>query len=424
MATIIRRMFSLRKPKRPKNYTAQRESLQSAKARDRLSLAKDSQTNKEILYYLAEQDPDPKVRAAVAKNRSMPVHASPILAADRDTDVRLALAGRLVDLLPDLSEDKQSQLYAFAVQALGTLALDEVLKIRVALSSTLKDHAFTPPKIAGQLARDVEREVSEPILRFCAALSDEDLLDILKSHPASWVVQAIANRDHVSPLVSEAVIDVEDVPGGAALIGNDGANLTQSLLHIIVEKARSFPEWQKPMAVRKSLPVSIARELASFVDASVRDLLMARGDFDAEESEEIAAVFRRRLDFAAQEDENSGESVEGRLQRAIKDGSLSEDMIFDALGMRDYDFAVAALSHFLKCDSRDARKIMDMQAPKSIVALVWRAGFSMRLAFQFQKTIGQVQPKDLIYPKGGTDYPLTDAELEWQLDFLGLKSLA
>ena len=43
-------------------------------------------------------------------------------------------------------------------------------------------------RLAGLLARDVERDVSEPILRFCAALSDRDLLDILKSHPASWVV--------------------------------------------------------------------------------------------------------------------------------------------------------------------------------------------------------------------------------------------
>ncbi len=41
----------------------------------------------------------------------------------------------------------------------------ELLKIRKALASTLKDHAYTPPKVAGQLARDVEREVSESTVR-------------------------------------------------------------------------------------------------------------------------------------------------------------------------------------------------------------------------------------------------------------------
>ena len=173
---------------------SEKDIARSGSPKKRLTLARDSQTSKEILYYLAENDPDPKVRRAVAENAAMPVQVSPVLATDRDQDVRLALAGRLVDLLPGMSQDKQSQLYAYVVQALGTLALDEVLKIRVALSSTLKDHAHTPPKIAGQLARDVEREVSEPILRFCAALSDDDLIGILKSHPASWVVQAIAGR--------------------------------------------------------------------------------------------------------------------------------------------------------------------------------------------------------------------------------------
>jgi hypothetical protein len=39
-----------------------------------------------------------------------------------------------------------------------------------------------------------------------------------------------------------------------------------------------------------------------------------------------------------------------------------------------------------------------------------------------QKDVGQVPPKELMYPKGGTDYPLSDEDLEWQLEFLGLKA--
>lgn len=413
------KMFSKFFTKKPKSYDEQREALQSANVKERMSLAKNSKTSKEILYYLAEKDPDADIRKAVVKNKSMPVHASPILAGDSDQDVRLALAARLVDLLPDVSQDKQSQLYAFAVQALGTLALDEVLKIRVALSSTLKDHAHTPPKVAGQLARDVEREVSEPVLRFCTALSDEDLLDILKAHPASWVVEAIAQREEVSGAVSEAVIETRDPPGGAKLIGNEGANLAESLLHKIVEMARECTEWQKPMAVRKSLPMSVAKELAEFVDASVRDLLLNRGDFDEGMTEEIAAIFRRRVDFA---DEVPEESIEERLKRLIKEGALSEDTISDALAMRDRDFAAAVVAYMAKTTQEKVVQIFDMQAAKPIVALAWHAGLSMRTALLLQKEAGRVDPQELLYPKGGTDYPLSEDDLNWQLDFLGLKS--
>lgn len=414
MPTIIRRMFS----KRPRDYDLQKSLAQSTRVKDRLKLAKDSGTHKEILYYLAENDPDARVRAAVVKNAEMPVQASNVLAVDHDQDVRLALAGRLVDLLPDLSQDKHSQLYAFAVQALGTLALDEVLKVRVALSSTLKDHAFTPPKVAGQLARDVEREVSEPILRYCTALGDADLIDILKSHPASWVVEAVARRDRVSADVSKAVIDVEDVSGGKALIENEGADLTAAVLQSIVERARDFPEWQKPIAVRKSLPPAMAKTLASFVDASIKDLLILRGDFDAETVDEISDVFQRRMEFAGGDKDTP---VELRLKRLIADGRLDEALLSDALAMNDYDLVIAALAYLAKTSRTSVQKIMDMKAAKPIVALTWKAGLSMRMALKFQQTIGKVQPKEQLYPKDGSDYPLSEDDLIWQLEFLGVR---
>jgi uncharacterized protein (DUF2336 family) len=401
----------------PKSYEEQRAASQSARVRDRIDLARNEETNKEILYYLAEKDPSHKVRIEVVKNNAMPPHVSPVLAVDPDQDVRLALAGRLVELLPDVSRDKQSQLYAFVVQSLGTLALDEVLKIRKALSSTLKDHAYAPPKVAGQLARDVEREVSEPVLRFCAALSDEDLLDILRSHPASWVVQAIAARDEVSEEVSEAVIEVEDGPGGRVLIENDGASLTEGVLQYIVEKARSFAEWHKPMAMRKSLPGSVARALAEFVDHSVRDILLNRDDFDPETAEEVAAVFRRRVDLVSGEEE--GESVEVRLQRALDEGRLNEDLISDAIAMRDYQLAYGAIAHMTGAPLERIETIFDSRSAKAVVAISWLAGLPMRLALTLQRDVARIKPKELIYPKGGTDYPMSEDELNWQLEFLG-----
>ena len=72
--------------KKPKDYAEQRAALRSADSRTRMSLAKDSQTSREFLYYLAEKDPDPKVREAVAKNKAMPVQVSPVLAMDSSSD--------------------------------------------------------------------------------------------------------------------------------------------------------------------------------------------------------------------------------------------------------------------------------------------------------------------------------------------------
>lgn len=413
-------MFGLLFGKNKQDYTEQKESMRSAKVATRLRLARSPFTHKEVLYYLAEHDPNPKVRKAVARNVAMPVHVSPILAADPNVDVRFALAKRLTKLLPHASEDEHSQLYAFVVQSLGTLALDEVLKIRKALSSTLRDHAMTPPKVAAQLARDVERDVSEPILRYCAALADEELIDILKAHPKSWVVEAIANRGKVSAPVSSAVIETGDRPGGRALIKNPGAEIDEPLLHEIVERARSVPEWHEPIALRKSLPVAMVKELAGFVDASVRELLLNRDDFDEEESEEIAEIFRRRIDFET-EKFSSGLPAKKRIKELMKTSGLGEPHVSDALAMRDMEFVHEALAALAQTRRGTVERIFEMGAAKPIVALCWRAGLSMRFALQLQKEMGQVQPKDLIYPKDGSDYPLSEDELNWQLEFLGLK---
>ncbi len=420
MMRFVRKLFRGNEPASIRNAREMKTAEMGTMLQRRM-LAHDATTSKEILYYLAQHDPDAKVRLAVARNRNMPVQASALLAKDSNADVRMALAGRLVQLLPELSTDQQSQVYAYAVQALGTLALDEVLKIRIALSSTLKDHAHTPPKVAGQLARDVERQVSEPILRFCAALSDEDLIDIISGHKAGWALEAIAGRKTIAAAVSRALISQYDLPSGKILLANEGAEIMEDALQLIIAKARDFPEWQAPIASHKKLPPSLVRALAEFANDQVRDILLARTDFDKETAGEIAEVFHRRLDFAADQEAHAGDSPAKRVKREAKEGELDEEKISDALAMRDYDFVYASLALRLGTDAASIRRVFELKAPKPIVAICWRAGLSMRFALQLQQGLGQVQPPELIYPKGGTDYPMTREELTWQLEFLGFK---
>lgn len=400
-------------------YEKEKLVAQSQDPAERRKLALDTDTHPEILYYLAQNDTDPSVRRAVAENISTPSQASSVLLVDKDQDVRLALAERLVRLLPDLSHDKQGQLYAFTIQTLGALALDEVLKIRVALSSSLKDHAHAPPKVVSQLARDIEREVSEPVLRYCMALPDADLLDILRNHPAPWAVEAVAGRPQVSAPVSLAVIETDDVPASLTLLGNGNAVIESDALGAIVSRARAAPQLQKAVAVRKNLTPALARELAGFVDQSVMAILQERTDFDQDTMEEIGKAVRRRVDFAG-EGEQGGASAEDRVRRMIAEKRLNEDTITDAVGMRDRDFVMVALAAMVRTSKTDIETVMALQTPKPVLAVCWKAGLSMRTAFLLQKEIAAIPSKELIYPRGGTDYPLDNKELEWQLEFLGL----
>ncbi len=404
-----------------KCYENEKQIANSEDSLKRLNLARDRSTHKEVLYYLAESDPDPMVRKAVAENPAMPVHVAPILAADRNEDVRYALAERLFVLLPGLSQDKQGKLYAYAVQALVTLATDEILRIRVALSSTLKDEAHTPSEVAGKLARDIEREVAEPILRFCAALSDEDLLDILRSHPKAWAVQAVAARKRVSEPVSEAVIDTGEVEAGATLIRNEGAEITSALFEKVVDNARHLTEWHAPLAGRKDLPPDVARELAGFVETSVSDYLLSRPEFSDKTRKEITDTFRRRVEFDKLR-KNDKESVVKLVARLNRQNRLTDDLIADAIGMQDREFVVAALAELTRIPPKVALGFVESKSPGLIVSLCWKAGIPMTVAVRVQQEIGRIDEEDVIQPKDGVYYPIPEEDMTAQLNAAVLKS--
>ena len=63
-----------------------------------------------------------------------------------------------------------------------------------------------------------------------------------------------------------------------------------------------------------------------------------------------------------------------------------------------------------------------MRKAKPVVALCWKAGLSMRFALRVQQEMAQIPASELLYPRDGTDYPMTTDELRWQLEFLGFKA--
>lgn len=399
----------------------ERRIAQQGGEKERVLLAGDERTSQEILQYMAEHDASDKVRKKLAANPSTPLQVAATLSQDKNPDIRYAMAKRLVTILPSLDEETYSQLYAFVVQSLGMLALDEVLKIRKALAETLKDYAKTPPPIAAQLAKDLEREVAEPILRFCMAVPDKDLMDILKSHPSNWAAEAIAGRKTLSRDVSRAVFDTGNIRAGKILLQNAGAEVSKDLLEEIIIRAREYPEWHKPIAMHKVLSPLMAQKLAAYVDKSVRSVLLARSDLDAQTIAEISAIMLRRMDF--EEEKRKSQDKTNPIERAeqmFRRGDLTEEVLSDAVVMRDRDFGYAALALCAGTTIENIKKVFDARAPKSICAVCWKAGFSMKLALKLQQYFGRIPHSALIYPRGGVDYPQSEAELKWQLEIIGI----
>lgn len=403
--------------RRRKMYDEQKRQLATGEPKNWLVLAQSEDTNPEILYYLADKG-DADVRRAVANNRATPLQASSLLAQDRDGDVRLVLAERLLKLLPTLTPERHSQIYAFTVQALGMLAQDEMLQIRRALTTALSDYAYAPPQLAVRLANDLAREVAEPILRFCVALKDEDLLDIISGYSAPWVVVAVANRESVSPRVADAVVGTGEAEATTALVKNPGAHLSTEALQTIVDRAKDHPEWHQPVAMRKELSTELARQMIGFVDKAVLEVLEKRSDFDAAARKQISDMVGRRLSYL--HDMPEGETPEQRAIRYIKTGKMTHDVLADALAWNENDFVMFGLAHFAKVHPQIVKRIVETVTPKPLVALCWRAKLPMRFCIELQQRLAKIPLKDVMYAKGGTEYPMSVDEIKWQMEFFGI----
>ncbi|MFM2041945.1 MAG: hypothetical protein RLY86_521 [Pseudomonadota bacterium] len=380
----------------------------------RAGLAARGDVRPELLYYLADDD-EPAVRRAVAANALTPVRASTRLARDRDDEVRALLAGKLARLLPHLTGAEQAAMNDLALNALNMLAADQLVRVRAALASAIKDVDCAPPRLVATLARDMAREVAEPVLRTCVQLSDEDLLGIIAAHPVPWVLEAIARRPSVSPRVAEAVGAGSDPAATAAPQGDPGAaagDSAQAAEGMMVEPALG-------PGGRPILPARLTSRLAEQVELDLRDALADEAGFDPDTADDIVAVARRRLDFAR--DYSHGERPEERAARLFAAGALTEEVVWDAISWGDRAFMRVALALLARIPPDVVQRILDTQSAKAVTALAWSAGLSMRGARLLQQKGAGIHPRRLLNARHGTDYPLSEEEMRFQLELFGIE---
>ncbi|MGA1860389.1 DUF2336 domain-containing protein [Azospirillum sp. 11R-A] len=385
----------------------------------------------ELMDYLFAESPEPApppVRepppaAAPQPGRSVARQVGDVLVESRlagmgDADVRSTLARKLCRLLPDLPPGGADTVSTVATRALEQLARDHIVRVREALATAIKDIACAPPSVVATLARDVERSVAEPVLRCCAALGDEDLLDIVAAAPAGWALSAIARRHSIGAALSDAIAGSGHAEATGILLDNSGAVIAEPTLEALVEQSAHHPDWREKLARRPALPRRLALRLADFVDLAVVEALRRRGDLDDATVAEIAATTRRRIDWAEAPDQ--AEPPERRAVRLHRQGKLDETALSDAMSWNETGFVRAALTLRARVAPEVVDLILDAHDPQAVTALVWRAGLSMRCAMQIQARAAGIHPRAMLNARQGSGFPLSPAEMARHLERYGV----
>jgi uncharacterized protein (DUF2336 family) len=378
-------------------------------ARQRRKVAQQPDVRPEILFYLAD-DADTAVRSAVAENRATPRQADLILTCDEDESVRSRLAAKITALVPEFAGEERETIRALSHKVLETLARDQAVKVRQIVAEALKDSVDAPVAVIQKLARDIEIQVSGPILEFSPLLTDEDLLEIIAHGPIRGALTAIAKRRQLSDKLSDGVAVAALADTGSEsdsvrkLLQNKSAQIREDTLDRILDQAGKVPIWHEPLVERPTLPMKAIKRLAAFVGHTLLEALQQRPDLDAATAKDVAKTVQRRLE------------AEGAASAAPPVG---EEAIAAAIGAGKRDAVAAALARDAKLPTSIVSAILASKSSKAVTALAWRANLSMRQALQLQLRIAHIPPTAALNPRGGTDYPLTPAEMEWQLGLFG-----
>ena len=385
-------------------------------ARVRLGAAPD--TEPDVLRELA-CDPCVTVRAAVAMNMAAPGQADQLLAADRDERVRTLLGRKLASLIPNMTQSRRGELEVQALSMLAALVEDEAERVRAAIADVVKDMPSAPRELILRLAHDSALPVSEPVIRLSPLLSAEDLLGLLAEPPTAGVAVAVASRPGLPGSVADAIAASADDGLIGVLLANHSAAIREATLDTLIARAHAQPAWHDPLVRRPALSARAARALSDIVTTQLLGVLATRGDLDPGVTRELQRRLAERRPAARPKPvDPSLETAVQRAQELLAEDRLDEAALHAAAQRGEARLCTAMLALAAGVAPSTVDRAVTLRSAKGIVSLIWKSGFSMRVAGPLQVLLCRVGPTALLRAGEGGSFPLAVDEMRWQLDFL------
>jgi uncharacterized protein (DUF2336 family) len=365
-------------------------------------------------------DPEVTVRAALVMNPGLPGPITSRLAQDRDDRIRILLARRLASLIPSVAPSHRDHLQDQATAALFALAADEVVRVRATIADVVKEMPEAPRELILKLIRDVSMAVAEPVIRLSPLLSAEDLLALLAAAPTSATATAVARRPNLSADVSDAIAHSTDTAAITALLTNPSAAIRENTLDALISRAADQVTWHEPLVRRPELSSRAARALSDIVATQLIAVLAERADLDPQMTRDL----RQRLNTMLEPPPASrtraptmDEAVSVAHAMAAQ-GKLNESALLSAAQRGEARMCTALLAVAAEVPASVVDRACTLRTPKGLVSLIWKAGFSMRVAGPLQTLLAKLPPDASLYPTSNDGFPLAVEEMRWQIEFL------
>ena len=263
---------------------------------------------------------------------------------------------------------------AIAEDIFRVMVHDANLRVRTALSESLKANPEIPHDVAVQLAHDVE-EVALPMIEFSEVLNDEDLAEIVQSQSADYQI-AVAKRPIVSETVSEALANTRNEKVVATLVANEGAKIAERTMNRVLDDFGNSETVNKPLALRQELPITVAERLVALVSDNIRTHILTHHELTANSAADLVLQAREKATVSLLDRDDESTSVMALVKQLNQHGRLTGTLLMRALCMGDMAFFEAGTAELADIPVVNAYKLIHDQGELGIKALFDRCGFS------------------------------------------------
>jgi uncharacterized protein (DUF2336 family) len=301
-------------------------------------------------------------------------------------DVERLLTDPSIDARADtarkIAEDFQDQTFSseqreMALQIFEIMAKDAEIRVRMALSEHLKECPDIPRDIAMALAQDVDA-VAVPFLEFSDALSDADLIEIIRSVGDAKQC-AVARRPSVSSELAESLVEQGSERVVTTLMNNEGATVTEETLDLALDRYAQSEAVSGAVTRRPGLPVHIAERLVNQVSESLERHLANRQSLSPDVTSDLILQVRERATLGLIDPRFGIGDAEQLVRSLEENGRLTGSIILRALCFGDIGFFEAALARLAWVPLANARILVHDANRRGIQGLWDKAGMPKAL---------------------------------------------
>ena len=224
------------------------------------------------------------------------------------------------------------------------LVNDAEVLVRQTLAETLKSVPDLPHDIAKSLASDIA-DVATPMLSFSAALTDDDLFEIISSK-SDLHQMAVASRSVISEAVSDKLAESGSEDVVATLMQNQGAEISETTYEKVLDQYGDSEKIKEPMAHRATLPITVTERLVTMVSDKLRDHLVRHHDMSPGLATDLILESREKTMIGFIKDGASHADLVRLIDQLHANGRLTPTIILRALCMGDVDFFETAMAKY------------------------------------------------------------------------------